>query len=126
MVANHKSAALNITKTACHAPVRDSSITIKVLGPTFATVAALFVAIRLAVRWNTLGFDDAAIVLAFGTGAAVAGLNYMSRYFAPKDKCFLTFAVGMHGLGKEVWTVPFDNINKVLYVRDIVKVEVSG
>lgn len=82
MLANHKSAALNVTATACHAPIRDSSITIKVLGPTFATVATIFVMIRLAVRWNTLGFDDAAIVLALGTGAAVAGLNYMSMSFA--------------------------------------------
>ena len=98
-------AAQNITAKVCHTPVRDKSMEIQLIGPILCLVAIIFVIIRIVARepWKTslFGWDDAFIIgsTMFATPAAICQIFQ-----------------GRHGLGKDIWTVPFDRITTVLFL----------
>lgn len=94
-------ATKNATDTECDVPFNDDSGTIMSLAPALTAVALAFVIIRLVARWNALGCDDGCVVAGWLTGLVVAILNSL---------------MGLSGLGKDIWTVPFDEISRLLFL----------
>lgn len=92
---------MNATNTACHVPARDKSGVMTSLAAAMGAVALAFVIIRLVARWSVLGWDDACVGAAWLIGAAVSVLNVL---------------MAQHGLGKDIWTIPVDQITNMLFL----------
>lgn len=91
----------NVTQTICGAPIRDRSGTANNLAMSLGIISGVVVLIRTGFKlWSGLGVasDDLAILLTF-----FAGLP---------STVMLVVGVGAHGLGRDVWAVPFDSIEK--------------
>ncbi|KAH7122921.1 hypothetical protein EDB81DRAFT_223173 [Dactylonectria macrodidyma] len=91
----------NLTVTNCGATVRDQSGEYVVLCNTFAIIAGLFIIQRFAskIYWKMeLGMDDWFILI---TGICAAPSQSINVYG--------TIA---NGLGRDIWTLPFEQITK--------------
>ena len=97
--------AQNISAQICHTSVRNKSKEVEICGPVLCLVAIIFVVIRVIARqpWKTemFGWDDAFIIvsMAFATTAATCQIFQ-----------------GRNGLGKDIWTVPFEHITNMLHL----------
>ncbi|RAO64886.1 uncharacterized protein BHQ10_000898 [Talaromyces amestolkiae] len=98
-------ATKNVTSTLCGAPIRDRTAVVSVAGLAGGALAIVFFLLRMVTRLPrfgvSFGLDDA--VLTF-----VIGLAIVLTYFS--------YVLASHGLGKDMWTVPFDNITHILYI----------
>ncbi|OCL08806.1 hypothetical protein AOQ84DRAFT_317837, partial [Glonium stellatum] len=96
----------NASESACGAPVRDRTKAVSVTGIVGGALALLAVSLRLLARrpgagGGEFGLDDWTII---GTMLLVIPLSGLSLVLAN------------HGLGKDIWTVPFEDIMHVLYI----------
>ncbi|KAH7061692.1 hypothetical protein BKA63DRAFT_200807 [Paraphoma chrysanthemicola] len=105
-------ATKNTTATACDAPVRIKGDTIRVSNIVLSVVSALSVVTRVVHNQMfsaaSLGWDDYLIIAALVSG--VPSIILLDRGSIP------------NGLGRDVWTVPFENITNFvhfLYVMEI-------
>ncbi|SPO02589.1 related to integral membrane protein PTH11 [Cephalotrichum gorgonifer] len=101
----------NATQTICQAPVRDSSRPLYVLVATFGTITGVVVLFRLVYRlWMRLGWemDDwfTLILILLGVPQTI----------------IIAHGIIPVGLGKDVWTLPFDTITKFGYFFYIMEV----
>jgi hypothetical protein len=104
-------ATKNATSTLCHAPIRDTSETVRVTNIVLAVVAAFCALSRIIYKAvfsvGELGYDDYSVFVV--TLAGVPSVIVIDRGIVP------------NGLGRDVWTVPFDNVTnfvKYLYVLE--------
>lgn len=140
-----RTATKNVTSTLCGAPIRDRTAVVSVAGVVGGALAVAFFLLRMVTRLPrfgvTFGLDDAVltfVVVSFWLH--VSPCLKMQRYwfefrawqlywhtshmfvswFPPSrwrsEKILIPFWVASHGLGKDMWTVPFDNITHILYV----------
>ncbi|EED17823.1 integral membrane protein, putative [Talaromyces stipitatus ATCC 10500] len=96
----------NVTSTLCGAPVRDRTSIVSNAGIIGGVVAVFFYILRMLSRvpqfgGGTLGLDDAVMTLVVALAIALAALSDV---------------LAKHGLGKDMWTVPFDDITYILYI----------
>ncbi|GAD97455.1 predicted protein [Paecilomyces variotii No. 5] len=95
----------NVTSTACGAPVRDKSKAISIAGVAGGVIALIAVILRLLARLPQLGggfgLDDVAMIV---TMLLVIPLSV------------LAVPLANDGLGKDMWTVPFNKITDILHV----------
>ncbi|KAJ9247285.1 hypothetical protein DTO280E4_874 [Paecilomyces variotii] len=95
----------NVTSTACGAPVRDKSKAISIAGVLGGVIALIAVIMRLTARLpqygGGFGLDDVAMIV---TMLVVIPLSALSVPLAND------------GLGKDMWTVPFNNITNILHI----------
>lgn len=138
-------ATKNVTSTLCGAPIRDRTAVVSVAGLAGGALAIVFFLLRMVTRLPrfgvSFGLDDAVLTFVIvGFWLLVAACLKMQRYWfdfrdlqlywhtshmfvswyppsrwRPK-KILIPFWVASHGLGKDMWTVPFDNITHILYV----------
>jgi hypothetical protein len=96
-------ATQNASSTACGAPVRDHSAEMTIFSLTFGGVAYLFfvirVATRLTTRQRTLYWDDWTMLL-------TVLISLPPTIFGP--------LLDSYGIGKDIWTLPFNDITNVL------------
>ncbi|KAK2608306.1 hypothetical protein N8I77_006924 [Diaporthe amygdali] len=116
---------LNISSTTCNAPVRDRRLTLEVISYALLALSAIVVGIRLYVRiflgdTGSVGTDDWIIL-------ATLILGIPSTLLA-------TLGAGGYGLGRDIWTLSFDDITmfakcfyilQILYVIGIPMVKLS-
>ncbi|KAK0628088.1 hypothetical protein DIS24_g10834 [Lasiodiplodia hormozganensis] len=95
----------NATQTLCGAPVRDRTKSVSVSGIVGGIFALIAYVLRMVARHpkfgGTLGWDDAMMTVVV---VLVAPLTCLSVVLANL------------GLGKDIWTIPFDNITHILYI----------
>ncbi|OJZ84591.1 hypothetical protein ASPFODRAFT_34827 [Aspergillus luchuensis CBS 106.47] len=95
---------LNITDTTCGAPVRDRT-SISILVPAVGLCFLLFVALRLYTRLVItkleMGLDDWATI-------------FLACCAVPVNSG--SILLGKAGLGKDIWTLEFKNITRILYL----------
>ena len=103
--------AENISALLCNNPVRDRTLEIKLTGPILSGIAIIFVVIRVAARrpftTNLFSWDDGLIVAA----AVLAIPATIVHYY-----------MAVNGMGRDVWTLPYDHITNVLrflYVGEV-------
>ncbi|CRG86148.1 hypothetical protein PISL3812_03151 [Talaromyces islandicus] len=97
-------AAVNITDTECGVPVRDNtgpSIIIPSVGFVVIIFIALRIFTRLVITKLELGWDDWTTLL---LGCVMIAANVGS------------IELGKAGLGKDIWTLEFANIKRILYI----------
>ncbi|KAF2622047.1 hypothetical protein BU25DRAFT_452307 [Macroventuria anomochaeta] len=102
----------NVTATTCHAPVRDKSETSRVANLVLSVISVACGLTRIVYKaiysMAELGWDDYTIILTLLAG--VPSVVLIDRGALP------------NGLGRDVWTVPFDRITafvRWLYVLEI-------
>ncbi|KAL4861092.1 hypothetical protein BDV12DRAFT_208365 [Aspergillus spectabilis] len=97
--------SLKCQSTACGAPVRDHTKMVSIAGLVGGALAVLAFALRMVARLpccgGQLGMDDLTMALTMCCVIPLSGLSYI---------------LADDGLGKDMWTVPFDNITHILYV----------
>jgi hypothetical protein len=95
--------ALNVTATMCQRPVRDLTRLPRVIASTHGGVAALAALLRTINTQgeSQFGWDDAC--------APVAGI-----FSIPMNVLILRMADA--GLGRDTWTLPFDNVSRIMKV----------
>ncbi|OQE13125.1 hypothetical protein PENFLA_c054G04151 [Penicillium flavigenum] len=95
----------NVTSTACGAPIRDHTKIVSHAGVAGGIIALVAFILRMLARLNCcggiFGADDWTMML---TVALLIPLSALSAVLADS------------GLGKDMWTLPFDNITHILYV----------
>ncbi|KAJ5506007.1 hypothetical protein N7453_004964 [Penicillium expansum] len=95
----------NVTTSACGAPIRDRTKIVSYAGVVGGIIALLAFVLRMLARLSCcggmFGVDDWTMVL---TMALLIPLSALSVVLANS------------GLGKDMWTLPFDNITHILYV----------
>ncbi|KAH0429611.1 CFEM domain-containing protein [Colletotrichum camelliae] len=95
----------NLTQTTCGAPVRDRSTQYNIISITMGSLSGVFVIIRLVHKifatMGDLGVDDYFILITLGSGIPGTVINSVGF-------------VG-NGLGRDIWTVPFDRITDFGY-----------
>ncbi|KAH6718782.1 hypothetical protein BKA61DRAFT_542829 [Leptodontidium sp. MPI-SDFR-AT-0119] len=94
---------MNLTSITCSAPVRNKTKVYRNVGIIFYTLSTVSIALRFIARLTigfSIGYDDWIIVL-------ILFLNTVMEAFG---------AAGLvhHGLGQDIWKVPFDSITKIL------------
>ncbi|KAF2093048.1 hypothetical protein NA57DRAFT_49239, partial [Rhizodiscina lignyota] len=96
----------NFTTTACMAPIRDMTRAINWTAIGGAILALTAVLLRLIQRLphfgGKFGMDDVMII---ASTAVMIPLSVLSE-----------FCKSIDGLGKDIWTVPFDKITDILYI----------
>ncbi|KAL2808259.1 integral membrane protein [Aspergillus granulosus] len=95
---------LKVTNTECGAPIRDQT-SLSIILPAVGFGALIFVALRIYTRLFVtqpgMGLDDwATILLACCTIPVNSG----------------SILLGIAGLGKDIWTLEFDKITRILYL----------
>ncbi|KAL3467696.1 hypothetical protein BJX64DRAFT_121549 [Aspergillus heterothallicus] len=95
---------LNVTNTECDAPIRDQT-NLSIVLPSIGFASLIFVVMRIYTRLFItqpgLGLDDwATILLACCTIPINSG----------------SILLGIAGLGKDIWTLEFDKITRILYL----------
>ncbi|KAK8052461.1 hypothetical protein PG993_003846 [Apiospora rasikravindrae] len=98
-------AAMNVTKTICKEPIRDNSMTTPVVTVVSATLAIIFVGIRLLNNHlrGSLNVADLCAVLA---------LFWQQVSSIPMD--ISEFYMVHYGFGKDIWTLDQPRINNVV------------
>ncbi|KAH0832583.1 hypothetical protein FOPE_01153 [Fonsecaea pedrosoi] len=95
----------NVSLTACGAPVRDRSSLISGFGAGGGAVALVIYAVRIfakiIVPAARIGYDDITISIAMLLLVPFSALSVV---------------LASHGYGKDIWTVPFDDITLILKV----------
>ncbi|GJC84899.1 satratoxin biosynthesis SC1 cluster protein 4 [Colletotrichum liriopes] len=95
----------NITQTTCGAVPRDRTTMYNTISITMGTLSGVFVIIRLVHKvlatLGDLGMDDWFILITLGAGIPGTVIN--------------THGFATNGLGKDIWTVPFDKITNFGY-----------
>ncbi|KAL0935433.1 CFEM domain-containing protein [Colletotrichum truncatum] len=95
----------NITQTTCHAPVRDRTTMYNTISITMGTLSGVFVVIRIVHKIfatvGELGMDDWFILITLGSGIPGTVIN--------------THGFAANGLGRDIWTVPFDKVTNFGY-----------
>lgn len=93
----------NVSMTACNAPIRDHHMLVSGFGIGGGSMALIFCILRtiskLTLPGAQLGFDDYTIYVAMFLLAIFSGL---------------TVPFANAGLGRDIWTLPFDNITFIL------------
>lgn len=93
----------NASSTACGAEVRDHSADMTIIGLSCGAVAIAVFTVRIIARLSTyqkkLFWDDWIMLL---------------MVFITLPPTILAPFLAINGLGKDIWTLPFDNINNVL------------
>ncbi|KAJ5974291.1 integral membrane protein [Penicillium waksmanii] len=95
---------LNVTNTECGAPIRDHtslSIVIPAVGLCVLVFVALRIYTRLVIKKLEIGLDDWATLL---LGCIMVPVNVGS------------ILLGKAGLGKDMWTLEFTSITRILYL----------
>lgn len=97
----------NITMTMCQAPIRDKHLQPLVIGLTGGALAGLAFIMRLCSTFSksggrSLGWDDH-----LATVAVVLSV----------PPTVFSITLTQNGLGKDMWTLPLQNIKNVLMVR---------
>ncbi|CAI7673273.1 unnamed protein product [Penicillium manginii] len=95
---------LNVTNTECGAPIRDRtslSIVIPAVGLCVLVFVALRIYTRLVIKKLEIGLDDWATIL---LGCIMVPVNVGS------------ILLGKAGLGKDMWTLEFTSITRILYL----------
>ncbi|QKX63842.1 uncharacterized protein TRUGW13939_11013 [Talaromyces rugulosus] len=95
---------VNTTNTECGLPVRDHTA-LSIIVPSVGFVVVVFIVLRLFTRLVVtkleLGWDDWTTIL---LGCVMVATNVGS------------ILLGKAGLGKDIWTLEFQNIQRILYV----------
>lgn len=98
----HLVAAKNISSTLCGAPASNIGSQVKILNITLFSVTAVVALIRLlyqaAFSGNEASWDDYTIIVALLTG--IPSVILVDIRLIP------------NGLGRDIWTVPFDSITE--------------
>ncbi|KAG8170266.1 hypothetical protein KVR01_001011 [Diaporthe batatas] len=94
--------ALNVTKTFCGEPVRDLTAISPVVTAVSGTLAIVAVVMRLVDSFNRghlLNWSNFSIVVALACCLVIGALVFpMSKY----------------GFGRDIWTIPHDNITRII------------
>ncbi|KAH6699944.1 hypothetical protein BKA61DRAFT_706069 [Leptodontidium sp. MPI-SDFR-AT-0119] len=92
-----------ITESICNRPLRNRTNVVSITAIVGVSLALLAVMLRFLSRMKSRkpGMDDWTMIIAMGF---VIPLSAMAIILAN------------HGLGKDIWSVPFENITHVLYV----------
>ncbi|KAK4864759.1 hypothetical protein LT330_001382 [Penicillium expansum] len=94
----------NVTTSACGAPIRDRTKIVSYAGVVGGIIALLAFFLRMLARLSCcggmFGVDDWTMVLLIPLSA-------------------LSVVLANSGLGKDMWTLPFDNITHILYCRPL-------
>ncbi|KOS21707.1 hypothetical protein ESCO_002255 [Escovopsis weberi] len=104
--------ALNVTATACDAPVRDRSREFANISNILGVISALFVVQRFAYKlWAKveLGLDDWVTLLALVSGVPNTVLN--------------ATGIVQNGMGRDVWTLQpstITNFNYYFFIQEII------
>ncbi|KAL5374849.1 hypothetical protein PMIN06_012375 [Paraphaeosphaeria minitans] len=105
-------ATKNITTTSCGAPFRDRSAIYCTMSTTLAVLSAALVLLRLgykmAMTSMELGLDDCFVFITLVSAAPSAAINVLG--------------LAANGLGKDVWTLRFDqitNFSRYFYVVEV-------
>ncbi|KAK1984978.1 CFEM domain-containing protein [Colletotrichum cereale] len=95
----------NVTLTTCGAGPRDRTAMYNTISITMGILSGVFVVIRLAHKaiatMGDLGLDDWFILITLGAGLPGTVIN--------------TQGLAANGLGRDIWTVPFDKITSFGY-----------
>ncbi|KAJ5743631.1 hypothetical protein N7533_008501, partial [Penicillium manginii] len=95
----------NVTTMACDAPIRDRTKVVSYAGVAGGIIALVAFILRMIARLRccggTFGWDDWTMAL---TMALVIPLSALSAVLADT------------GLGRDMWTLPFENITHILYL----------
>ncbi|KAJ0163189.1 hypothetical protein CTA2_3374 [Colletotrichum tanaceti] len=95
----------NVTLTTCGATPRDRTAMYNTISITMGTLSGVFVIVRLVHKvlatLGDLGTDDWLILAALAAGIPGTVIN--------------THGFAAHGLGRDVWTVPFDDVTSFGY-----------
>ncbi|KAJ5288689.1 hypothetical protein N7478_001719 [Penicillium angulare] len=95
----------NVTTSACGAPIRNRTKVVSYAGVIGGVIALIAFILRMVARLRccggTFGMDDWTMML---TMFLVIPLSALSVVLADS------------GLGRDMWTIPFDNITRVLYI----------
>ncbi|KAJ5312061.1 hypothetical protein N7508_002891 [Penicillium antarcticum] len=95
----------NVTSSACGAPLRDRTALVSYLGVGGGVLALIAFILRMVARLRccggTFGMDDWTMML---TMSLVIPLSALSVVLADA------------GLGKDMWTIPLDNVTRILYI----------
>ncbi|CAG8052529.1 unnamed protein product [Penicillium olsonii] len=95
----------NVTTSLCEAPIRDRTKVVSVAGLAGGIIALVAFILRMVARLRccggVFGMDDLTMML---TMCLLIPLSALSVLLADT------------GLGKDMWTLPFDNITHILYI----------
>ncbi|KAL4933239.1 CFEM domain-containing protein [Aspergillus undulatus] len=93
--------AQNFSYSTCQYPASDNTLTFPIVNIVGIVVAIVSVVLRVTNRIvaGQLGLDDYTIVAALLVAVAISGVG---------------FPLKTHGLGKNIWTVPFDDISETM------------
>ncbi|KIW23700.1 uncharacterized protein PV07_11879 [Cladophialophora immunda] len=95
----------NVSMTACGAPIRDRSNLVSGFGAGGGAVALVIFLVRIFAKITVpaakIGYDDITITIAMILLVAFSALSVV---------------LASHGYGKDIWTVPFDDITLILKV----------
>ncbi|KAL2870903.1 uncharacterized protein BJX67DRAFT_389799 [Aspergillus lucknowensis] len=95
----------NVTMSGCGAPVRDRTHLVSIIGLAGGALALIAFVMRIIAHLpccgGKLGMDDLTMALTMGCVLPLSALSYV---------------LAEDGLGKDMWTVPFDNIDHILYI----------
>ncbi|KAF7125862.1 hypothetical protein CNMCM5793_002155 [Aspergillus hiratsukae] len=98
-------ATKNVTSTACGAPIRDRTRVVSIAGVVGGVLAVLAFALRMMARLpccgGQFGMDDLAMIVTVSMVIPLSGLSVVLADL---------------GLGKDMWTVPPDDITHILYI----------
>ncbi|KAJ5118996.1 hypothetical protein N7448_010705 [Penicillium atrosanguineum] len=98
-------ATKNVTITACGAPIRDRTHVVSYAGVAGGIIALLAFILRMVARFRSCG--------------GVFGLDDWTMLFT---MCLLvplsalSVVLANAGLGRDMWTLPFENITRILYI----------
>jgi hypothetical protein len=106
-------ASKNVTSKACHLPIRDNGPRYRIASVALGSITILLVLIRLVFKQffsatKRLTLDDQVLVGALAIRITCTALNIAG--------------VGAHGLGRDVWTLPLEELPKYLeylYILEI-------
>jgi hypothetical protein len=129
-------ATKNITQQICHQPLRDRTKTISITAVTGVSLAFAAFVLRLLARMMTgqYGMDDWIMIFAMVYRPKIR-IYIQSLYnIGLCDPALCTgccsyvtscrlhdvtwLVVADRGLGKDIWSIPFDNITYILYVSE--------
>ncbi|KAL2813027.1 CFEM domain-containing protein [Aspergillus granulosus] len=93
--------AQNFSYTTCDYPANENTTVYHIINIVGIVVAIIAVALRVTNRivGGQIGLDDHTIILALFVAVAIAGVGFPLRTY---------------GLGKNIWSVPFDHISETL------------
>ncbi|KAL2396867.1 hypothetical protein ABEF93_004033 [Exophiala dermatitidis] len=128
--------ARNATATLCKEPVRDATAITPIIVAVSGSIAILSVVLRLADRWPNMErvqWSDLSVVLALVSIVLSASHDCEARTHTSQlfgiVMGILEFFMSSDGFGKDIWTLPFDKITRVIkftWLTEIFYVGVMG